>query len=93
MDTYGLDSAIESQNQTRQYIAEQNALINSNNLNRKEDKDAKIQQDSIMGDFNYAKDSINDLYAGTGIQQAISSRNMVMIKSKHHIIHHNQRWF
>ena len=75
MDTYGLDSAIESQNQTRQYIAEQNALINSNNLKRKEDKDAKIQQDSIMGDFNYAKDSINDLYAGTGIQQAISSRN------------------
>ena len=75
MDTYGLDSAIQEQNQTRQFVAEQNALINQNNLKRKEDKDAKIQQDSIMGDFNYAKDSINDLYAGTGIQQAISSRN------------------
>jgi len=75
MDTYGLDSAIQEQNQNRQYVAEQNALINANNLKRKEDKDAKIQQDSIMGDFNYAKDSINDLYAGSGIQQAISSRN------------------
>ncbi len=75
MDTYGLDNAIQEQNQNRQYVAEQNALINANNLKRKEDKDAKIQQDSIMGDFNYAKDSINDLYAGTGIQQAISSRN------------------
>ena len=75
MDTYGLDSAIQEQNQNRQYVAEQNALINANNLKRKSDKDAKIQQDSIMGDFNYAKDSVNDLYAGSGIQQAISSRN------------------
>ena len=75
MDSYGTDEAIQQLNSSRQYVAEQNALINQNNLKRKEDKDSKIQQDSIMGDFNYAKDSINDLYAGTGIQQAVSSYN------------------
>jgi len=75
MDSYGLANAEQTLNQSRQFVAEQNALINQNNLKRKEDKDAKLSQDSLLGDFNYAKDSVNDLYAGTGIQQAVSSRN------------------
>lgn len=68
-------NAEQTLNQSRQFVAEQNALINQNNLKRKEDKDAKLSQDSLLGDFNYAKDSVSDLYAGTGVQQAISSRN------------------
>lgn len=68
-------NAEQTLNQSRQFVAEQNALINQNNLKRKEDKDAKLSQDSLLGDMNYAKDSVSDLYAGTGVQQAISSRN------------------
>jgi len=68
MDTYGVKSAIDQFNEGRQFVAEQNALINQNNIKRKEDKDAKIEQDSLISDFNYAKDAITDAYAGSGVK-------------------------
>ncbi len=73
MDTYGVKGAIDQFNQGRQFVAEQNALINQNNIKRKEDKDAKIEQDSLTGDFNYAKDAISNLYQGSGVKDAYTS--------------------
>lgn len=73
MDTYGVKSAIDQFNQGRQYVAEQNALINQNNIKRKEDKDAKIEQDSLIGDFNYAKDAVSNFYQGSGVKDAYTS--------------------
>lgn len=73
MDTYGTRNAIESLNQGRQYIAEQNALISESNVKRRETREAKKEEDSLVGDFNYAKDSISNLYQGSGIKDAYSS--------------------
>jgi hypothetical protein len=82
MDTYGTRDAIQTMNQARQFVAEHNATVNQANVKREEDKDAKIEQDNLIGDFNYAKDTIGNLYTGSGVKDAYNSYNKRVSKQQ-----------
>lgn len=74
MDTFGYDADIQAANERAQFIRRQNEVINEDNLTGEKDAKAKQTEDDVLGDLNYGKDTLSNLFSGSGIKSAYENR-------------------
>jgi len=74
MDSFGYDADVQSANERAQFIRRQNETINEDNLIGEKDAQQKQTEDDVLGDLNYGKDTLSNLFSGSGIKSAYENR-------------------